>query len=89
MSPREILLLLKAMRYRLWGLALALAGALGVLYLAPSILIEGTGDTAKALLVAVVTVFGLVAKDMSEGLKRDYTEFVISLRSAANQENES
>ena len=65
---------------RLLGLTIVVAAAMFLIWMSPRILAEGHGDTGKAVLVATVAVFSIAAKDLTEGLKRDITEFITSLR---------
>ena len=82
MTKREFRLLWIALVVRALALTASLGSAILLIWLSPGILTADAGDTAKALLVATVAIFSLAAKDMSEGIKRDLTEFVAALRSA-------
>lgn len=82
MTNREFRLLWVALAVRALALMASLGAAILLIWLSPGILTADAGDTAKALLVATVAIFSLAAKDMSEGIKRDLTEFITALRSA-------
>ncbi len=89
MTKREFRLLIWALVARTLGLMAAFGGILALLLFAERIIGEtGGGDTVKTVLGAAIAVFAGAALQLANGLGRDYSEFIISLRSAENQESE-
>ena len=89
MTKREFRLLLWALFARTIGLLAAFSGILALLLFAERIIGEtGGGDTVKTVLGAAIAVFAGAALQLANGLGRDYTEFITSMRQQNPQEEE-
>ena len=88
MSKREFRLLFIALSYRTLGLFGAFTGILLMLLYASDIITETGGDTVKTVLGAAIAVFAGAALRLSDGIARDYTEFITAMRQQNNQESE-